>query len=439
MGTGLITLLMFGTILLLLVTGLPIAFCLGFTGLAFTYFLWGAPGILQVASTAFAPTLNTILIAIPLFIFMAKVLESSGIAEKLYDTFYKWSGGLRGGLAVGTVIISAIFAAMSGITGPAVVSMGLIAIPSMIKKGYNPQLAVGSVAAAGALGILIPPSVLMVIYSSCSDVSVGKLFAAGILPGLLLAGLYGAYITIRCYLQPNLGPGLAPNERATWKEKFRALKDLSLPLMLVIFVLGSIFGGFATPTEASAVGAIGSLICSWFLKKLSWASFKNSSYEALKLSTMVMWMIIGATCFANVYASIGAPALLSDILNQSGLGRWEILFLMQLSFFILGMIMDPTGIILITTPVYLPIIIALNFDPIWFGILFIINMEMAYITPPFGYNLFYMKSIVPSDVLSMGGIYMSVIPFILIQGICLILIVIFPQITLWLPSIMAFK
>lgn len=436
MSTSVITLLLFSSLLILLLTGMPLAFCLSVVSVIFTIFLWGPEALFQIASTTFGYTLNIILIAVPLFVFMANVLQISDIADDLYDAFYRWSGRLNGGLAMGTVAICGIFAAMSGLSGAATVSMGLIAIPSMLKRKYDKHLAVGCVAAGGALGILIPPSVVMIIYAVFCGVSVGKLFVAGILPGLLLAGLFMLYITIRCAFNPKLGPSVPPEERATFPEKVESLKAIILPTLLILAVIGSIFLGLATPTEAAAVGATGSLVCALIKRKLTWALFREACQKTLILSTMIMWIVIGASCFASVYTALGAPDLLNSIIMQTGLGKWSILIILQLTYFVLGMLMDPTGIVMITTPVYIPIIKALGFDPIWFGILFIINMEMGYLTPPFGYNLFYMRSIVPPDVMSMRQIYTSVLPFIAIQALCLIIIILFPEIALWLPSIL---
>jgi tripartite ATP-independent transporter DctM subunit len=436
MDIGLITLLLFASLLILLVLGLPLVFCLGTISLAFTFFLWGPPAIMQVASACFGGTMNIILIACPLFIFMANVLQFSGLADDLYEMIYTWSGRLNGGLAIGTLAICTIFAAMSGISAAAAVSMGLIAVPSMLSRKYDKFLSVGCVAAGGALGILIPPSITMIIFASISGVSVGKLFFAGIMPGLLLSLMYIVYVAILCNINPRLGPGLPPEARADWPKKFKSLRGIILPLALVGAVMGGILFGVATPTEASAIGAIGSLVCASVKQKLSWESFKKASRDSMVLTTMIIWIVVTATAFSNIYTAVGAPDFLNNLLGQLGVGKWHIMIMIQITYFFLGMVMDPAGIVMITTPVYLPIIKALGFDPVWFGILFIINMEMGYLTPPFGYNLFYMRSIVPQEVMTMKEIYWSVFPFIMIQGMCLVIVMLFPQIALWLPSLM---
>jgi len=435
MDIGLITFLIFSSLALILLTGLPLTFCLGAVSVIFTVFLWGVPALLQIGSAAFCPTLNIILLAIPLFIFMANVLQFSGLADDLYDAFFHWSGGMRGGLAMGTVAICAIFAAMSGISGAATVSMGVIAVPSMLKRNYNRHLAVGCVSAGGALGILIPPSVTMIIYASFANVSVGKLFMAGVIPGFLLCALFVVYIAVACTIKPQLGPVPEKEDRADWNKKLTSLRGVILPIILVVLVCGSIFTGIATPTEAAAVGAVGSLICAAVKKKLAWSRIKAACSSTLVLSTMIIWVVIGATSFSNIYTAIGAPDFLMSLISDLGVGRWTVIVIMQLTFFVLGMFMDPTGIVMITTPVYIPIVTGLGFNPIWFGILFIVNMEMGYITPPFGYNLFYMRSIVPPTI-SMKDIYLSVIPFIGLQMICLLAIMLFPEIALFLPGLM---
>ena len=436
MDVGQITILLFSSLVILLLTGLPLIFCLGVISLGFTYFLWGPLAIMQVASACFGGTMNIILIACPLFIFMANVLQFSGLADDLYEMIYTWSGRVNGGLAMGTVGICAVFAAMSGISGAATVSMGVIAIPSMLSRKYDKFMSVGSVAAGGALGILIPPSVTMIIFASITGVSVGQLFFAGILPGLLLVLMYILYIAVRCIINPELGPSLRPEERGGWGKKFKSLGGIVLPLVLVCAVIGSILLGLATPTEAAAIGAVGSLLCAAINRKLTWNSFTKASRESMVLTAMIIWIVVTATAFSNIYTAVGAPEFLNSLLGGLGVGRWHILIMIQITFFFLGMVMDPAGIVMITTPVYLPIITALGFDPVWFGILFIINMEMGYLTPPFGYNLFYMRSIVPQELMSMKDLYRSVLPFILIQAVCLILVMLFPQIALWLPSFM---
>lgn len=434
MSIGLITLLLFGGLILTLVAGMPVAFGLGGVALVFTYLLWGPQAVYGLALTTFGQMLNLIIIPVPLFILMAYMLLYSNIAEDLFTMIHRWAGSLVGGLAMGTVVLCALMAAMTGISGAATVSMGIIALPAMLNRNYHKSIAVGSVAAGGALGILIPPSVIMIIYASFTGVSVGGLFAGGVLPGLLLAGLFILYIGIKTALQPELAPS-PPLERVGWREKFAGLRAVILPILLIIGVMGSIFTGIATPTEASAIGAAGSFVCAIVYRKLTWRTLKDACSETLKLTSMIMLILVGATCFGNVYTAVGAPEFVNQLLGGLHLGWWGILILTQLFFFILGCFMDPTAIVMICCPVFTPIVAAMGFNPLWFGILFVMNMQMAYITPPFGYNLFYLKGVVPSHI-SIGDIYRSIIPFVALQALGLAIVAVFPQIALWLPSLM---
>ena len=434
MSIELITILIFGFVVVGLALGLPLAFALGGVAVVFTFFLWGPEALYMVASRTFGVMSAFILVAIPLFIFMANVLERSGSAEDLYSMMYHWMGPLRGGLAMGTVVICTLFAAMAGISGAATVTMGLIALPSMLKRHYDKNIAVGCIAAGGALGILIPPSVIMIIYALMAGVSVGKMFLGGIFPGLVLATLFIVYIGIRCAIQRDLGPVVPPEERVGWREKLISIRAVIIPVLLVIGVLGSIFTGIASPSEAAAIGATGSLLSAAIYRRLNWKMLKEAWYRTLKLNVMIMWIVVGASLFTAAYTAIGAPELIKTILMEMPGGRWGILIGIQATFFILGMFLDPTGIVLITTPIFVPIIKTLGFDPIWFGILFVINMEMAYLTPPFGFNLFYMKGVVPKGI-TMGDIYRSIVPFVGLQLVGLIICMIFPQIALVLPNL----
>jgi tripartite ATP-independent transporter DctM subunit len=432
MDVGLTTLILFAALVVILVTGLPLAFVLGSIAVVFTYLMWGPYALAAVPANTLGVMQNFILSAIPLFIFMGLVLQKSGLAGALYDTVHKWAGGIRGGLAIGTVVICMLFAAMTGTSGGATVSMGVLALPSMLERKYDKSIVIGSIAAGGALGILIPPSVLMIVYALFANESVGALFAAGVFPGLLMGGVFILYIAVKCFFQKDIGPSIPIDERPSWGEKFRSLRAVILPIALIFIVLGAIFFGVATPTEAAAIGALGALICAATTGSISWTIFKDSSYETLKLSCMVVWIIIGGSCFASLYTAIGAVDFIKEIINTLPVSKYVILIGIQMSFFILGMLMDPGAIIMICTPVFVPLIKSLGFDPVWFGILFIMNMEMGYLTPPFGFNLFYMKAIVPPSI-SMTDIYKAITPFVLLQGLCLVIIIFFPEIALWLP------
>jgi tripartite ATP-independent transporter DctM subunit len=312
--------------------------------------------------------------------------------------------------------------------------MGKIAVPEMIRNRYSAELATGTVAAAGTIGALIPPSILMILYALITGVSVGKMFAAGILPGILLMVLTAIYIIGRCYLQPELAPDVPKEERGTWPERFRALRAVLLPMLVVFMVLGSIIGGITTPTEAAAMGVLGALISAAVYRALNFELIKEASVRTFKLTGMIMWILFAAHAFSSAYQSMGAQDMIEGFMMGLPGGPWGIIITMMIITFFLAMVLDPVGIMLITLPVFIPIVEALGFDPIWFGILFVINMEIGYMTPPFGFNLFYLKGIVPKGI-TMKDIYSSVIPFVIVEIIGVILIMVFPQIATFLPNL----
>jgi tripartite ATP-independent transporter DctM subunit len=433
MTISLLTLILFTALVFTIFTGLPLSFAL--CGVASLFLLWqlGPQAFFLLPATAISTWTSFVFVAIPLFVLMAHFLASSGVADDLYDTMYKWTGGLRGGLAAGTVIICAIFAAMAGISGVATVSMGLIALPSMLKRNYDTRLAVGCIATGGTLGVLIPPSIVMILYGSLTGESIGKLFIGGVVPGIIVTILFCSYILIRSFFQPYLCPALPKEERASWKEKLRSLNTLLLPLVLIILVLGVIYGGICTPTEASGIGAFGALLVLLIRRRLTWKTLHDSAKKTLYLTCMIMWIVLGAKLFSHVYYAIGAPDFVVRLITGFELNRWIVIILIQLIILVLGMFLDPFGIMVITLPVFIPIIVSLGFDPLWFGILFTMNMEVGYITPPFGFNLFIMKGVVP-EWISMADILRSVIPFFFLTLLAMALIMIFPELALWLPG-----
>ena len=436
MSIELITILLFGALIVFLALGLPLAFVMGGVGVIGSYLLWGDRGMYLIATQAYASMGKFTLLAIPLFIFMAMILERAGVADDLYTLMHRWMGPLAGGLAMGTVIICTIFAAMAGISGAATVSMGIIALPAMLSRGYDKSIAMGCISGGGALGILIPPSVPMILYATLTGISIGGLFAGGIMPGLLLAALFIIYIGIRCYFQPQLGPPLPVEERVSWREKLISLRAVLLPLMIIVMVLGSIYAGVCTATEASALGCVGAIISAIVYRKMTWNLIREACFRTAALTAMIIWILIAAYGFTSVYTGTGAHVLMEHIMMSIPGGKWVILITMQAIFFILGCILDPVGIIMICTPVFVPVITALGFDPLWFGVLFVMNMEMGYLTPPFGFNLFYMKAIAPPGI-TMTDIYKSIVPIVIIQGIGLAIVIIFPEIALYLPKLMA--
>ena len=429
-----LTLMFFAALLFFLLLGLPLAFVLGGVSVVFLYFTWGFDSFYMVASQIWGTMGSFTLVAIPLFVFMAMILERTGVARDLYRMMHLWCGGLRGGLALGTLGICAVFAAMVGISGAAVVAMGTIALPSMLERGYDKSMALGVINTGGGWGILIPPSILMILYALITGVSVGKMFAAGIMPGVLLMVLTAIYIIVRCHFQPELAPALPEEERASWPEKFRALRAVLLPIGVVIMVLGSIIGGITTPTEAAAMGVLGALISAAVYRQFKWSVLQEAAIRTFKLTGMIMWILFAAHAFSAAYQSMGAQELIESLMNMIPGGPWGIIIAMMVIVFLLAMVLDPVGIMLITLPVFMPIVESLGFDPIWFGILFVINMEIGYMTPPFGFNLFYLKGIVPPGI-TMGDIYRSIVPFVLVEIVGLGLIMVFPEIATWLPDL----
>jgi len=427
-------LVLFGGMALGVIFGLPMAFTLGGSAMVTTFFFWGPDALYSSASSTYGMARNMVLIAMPLFIFMAAMLERAGIAEDLFDALSQWMGPVKGGLAIAVVLICTVIAAMSGVTTTGVVTMGLIALPIMLKKGYNKTIAIGPILAGGALGILIPPSCTFIIYGMLTRVSIGKLFAGGIIPGLILVSLYMSYIGIRCYLQPKLGPPLTKGERVPFKQKVILSRGLILPVLLIVAVLGSIFAGIASPTEAAAVGAFGAIICATVHRKLTWRLVKEAAIRTMAVNGMIMWILFGAICFANVFIATGGPDMARTFVESMKVEPIYIVLMMQVSYMILGCLIDEITMLLLTIPVYMPILVALGLDPVWFGVLFLVNMQMAYLTPPFGFTLFYMKGVAPPGV-TMGDIYRSILPFLPLQVIVLLLVLFIPQLALWLPDI----
>ena len=442
-----LTLLMFGSLGLLLALGLPMAFCTGSLAVVFL-FLFGNSAILNMTPARIFPFMTDYqLSAVPLFIFMAAMLEKAGIIEELFDAVYKWLGSLKGGLASATVVACTALAAMVGVVGATEVTMGMIALPAMMKRGYDQKLACGALLAGGTLGILIPPSVMAIVYAVVAQQSLGELLVGAVFPGFLLSGLYIAYITIRCYINPSLGPALPPEERVDFREKLRLLKKAIAPLLLILLVLGIIFLGIATPVEAAGIGTFGALFVSALNRRLNWPAVEEAAIATLKATAMVMWIFFGATMFVGFFIIKGGQQFVADSILGTGLPPYGILFLMMVILFVLGMFLDWVGILLLTVPIFLPILKGLNWDgvfglpgveasdvPLWYGVIFMVNMQMAFLSPPFGYSLFYLKSVAPPEI-SMATIFKSAVNFIALQALGVALCIIFPQIVLWLPGL----
>lgn len=426
---------MFLLLMMALAIGIPISFSLLIVALLFGCVLWGTGGVSLAISAVWGTMNNFTLIAIPLFIFMALVLQKARVVEDLYDAFYKWSGPLRGGLAVATILVGAMLGAISGVVAAGVIGLGLIGLPQMTKHGYNRKLGIGSVMAGGTLGQLIPPSTNMVVYGAVTGVSIGGLFAGGITCGLFLAFIYSLYILVRSYFNKELCPALPLNERATTREKIQALRNVFLPSMLILIVLGSILTGMATPTEAAAFGAGGALLLVTLNKKLTKTLVFESSIETMEITAMVCWIIIGASAFGSIFSGIGGNVLISNIAMSLPGGPWAIFTVAVLFIFVLGMFLEPAAMIMLAAPIVSPLISSAGFNPLWWGLIFMVLLQVAYLSPPFGFTLFYMKGAAPKDV-TIEEIYSAAIPFILLQMLGLAIIIAFPKIALWLPQLM---
>jgi tripartite ATP-independent transporter DctM subunit len=433
MSIEMITLIMFGSLLGLLALGVPISFALGGISVGVVYFLLGSNALITMVYSIFAIMWQILFVTVPLFVFMGAVMQRSGIAGGLYEAAHCWTGSLKGGLAIGTVIVGVFFAAMTGITGASTVTMGIIAIPSMLKCGYHKRLAVGSVAGAGSLSILIPPSIPMVLLALFTRQSVGTKLIGGILPGMLIASIFTAYIIIKGIIQPATCP---PHPEAfTLKEKIISSKGVIIPVVLISVVLGSMFLGVATPTEAAALGSVGVVGCCIIQRKFNWQLIKEAVSDTFETTGNIMWIAFGAACFSTTFTSFGGIELISEIITGLEVSRWLIFTIILFIILVLGSFLDPISIIMIAGPISFTVLVPLGFNPIWLGVVFVILLECGYLTPPFGFNLFYLKTIVPPDI-TMGDIINSIWPWLIMLLVGVFILAIFPQIVTWLPNAM---
>lgn len=436
MESSLILLGMFVSLISLMLTGAPLAFVLGAIAFLSTMVAWGPSALVVSVLNTYETMTSEALMAIPLYVLMASILQKSAIIEDLYTAMEKWFGGLRGGLAVGTVVICTIMAAMTGVVGAAVAAMGILALPSMLARGYDAPLSLGAICAGGTLGILIPPSVVTIVYAITAQISIGKMFVAGVIPGLMLALSFCLYILLRSWLQPSLAPVPEGLERISTREKLVAVKSLILPFLVIASVLGSIYLGLATPTEAAALGVLGALVSAIVSGRFRFQSLSEAATDTLKVTAMILWITIGARAFISVFVATGGADSILTFVEDIESSRWIILFAMLGVLIFLGLFLDEIGIILLCVPVFLPIVKTLGFDPLWFGVLFMITAQMAYITPPFGYTLFYLKGVLPPEI-GIGQVYRGVLPFFFLQFIVLGLFIMFPDIVTWLPNLMS--
>ena len=427
--------IMFSGMMLMLLTGQRVFGAIGFVGAAAAVLLWGDGGVEMPFNAAFTVLNWYPLLTLPVFVYMGYMLSESGIADDLYRMFHVWSGGLNGGLAIGTIGLMVIISAMNGLSVAGMAIGATIALPEMLRRGYDKLMVSGVIQAGSSLGILIPPSVVLVLYGMIARAPIGHLWLAGVLPGLLLAGLFIAYIAIRCRLQPHLGPAMPEAERNVgWAEKFRLLSAGILPLIIFVTMMGLFITGTTSLVESSAVGAVAATLAALVRGRLTFAVMEATIRQTLAISCMFLWIILAALCFGAVFDGLGAVRSIERLfLDELGLQPWQVLALMQLCYIVMGMFLDDTAMLVIVAPLFIPLVKALGFDLVWYGVLYTITCQIAYLTPPFGYNLFLMRAMAPKDY-TLADIYRSVVPFVGLMIVGLAIVTAFPQIALWLPQ-----
>ena len=431
----LIAILMFSSMMVMLMTGQRVFGAIGFVAVAAALALYGTGGGELGFSAAMKLMKWYPLITLPLFIYMGFVLSESRLADDLYSMFHVWMGPVRGGLAIGTILLMVVISAMNGLSVAGMAIGATIALPELLRRSYDKIMVTGVIQAGSSLGILVPPSVVLVLYGMIARQPVGQLWLAGALPGLMMAALFIVYIAVRCQAQPHLGPSLAAKDRQVrLAEKLRLLRAGILPFFIFFSMTGLFLAGITSLVESSAVGAITTTIAAWVRGRLTREVLQTSLRKTLGVSCMFMWIIMAALCFGAVFDGLGAVrAIEGFFLDQLGLGPWEVLILMQLSFILMGTFLDDTAMLVIVAPLYVPLVRALGFDLIWYGVLYTITCQIAYMTPPFGYNLFLMRAMAPPEI-RLVDIYRSITPFVLVMILALALVMAFPQIALWLPG-----
>jgi len=441
MSPELIAILMFVVLVIFLFMGHPLAFVLGGVGIVFGLFGLGFNAFGMLMNRIYGTMDNFVLVAITLFILMGNFLTMSGVAEELFKKLRVLLGPIPGGVGLAVIVVCIIFAACTGIIGASVVTMGLLAGPMLIKYGYEKEMTMGMVAAGGSLGILIPPSIMLVMMADQAAMSAGKLLMAGVFPGVTLGVLYMIYIFVKCRINPKYGPPIPKEELIQIPIKTRIVDSLKYtlpPLGLIFLVLGAIFFGIATPTEAAGIGAAASFVMIIVYRKFDWRNFKDCIYATAKTVTMVMIILIGASCFTGVFLMLGGGTAVVNAIIGLGLGKWGTYALMQIIYVILGCFIDWIGIVMITFPIFLPVAKALGFDMLWFTAMLAVNLQLSFLTPPFGYALFYLSGM-NIEGINLGHIYRGVVPFLIIQAIGVFCCTIFPDIVVWLPNAMLGK
>jgi len=437
MNIELLSILFVVVFITILLAGVPLAFATGVVAVVFAYALFGLPGLTLVVSRVFTLMGNYVLVSVPLFIFMACILERAGVADAIFNAVHVWFGGVPGGLAVAVIFSCALMATMVGVIGAEIVTMGVIALPAMLSRGYDKRIALGSICAGGGLATLIPPSVVFILYGLTAGVSIGQLYMAGVMPGLLLAGSYCAYIIVRCWISPELAPPAPTEERnRPLREKLAMLGALIIPALVALMVLGSLYLGIATPTEAAGVGVVGALLAMLVNGRMSWSSLRHAIDETTKVTVMLYWLFFGSSALIGVYTLAGGTKLIQDTMTSLPLEPIYIIIMFQIIWIILGCFIDWIGILFLTAPIFVPIAQKLGFDLVWLGTLFCLNMQISYISPPFGPAAFYLKGVTPPGI-TLSHIFGSIWPYLIIQIAVLAMVMAFPQIALWLPSTMA--
>ena len=437
MGIGTITILMVVALLVLMMTGMPLGISTLVVSIGLTLMKFGPPGLFLVASNVVEVLHNYSLVAVPLFVLMSSILERSGVAEDLFNAMSIVSGNIRGGVAVQTTLVSVILAAMTGVIGGEIVMLGLIALPQMMRLGYDRKLTMGTICASGILATLIPPSIVMIVFAFSAGISITDLFLAGVTPGLMYATMFIVYILLRCRLQPHLAP-LPPEElrNLTGMEKLLLLRGLILPLLLIVWVMGSIYAGIASVTEAAGVGVFGAIFTAFVRRRLSWTMILDAVERTMYTMGRIIWLILGAVSLVGIYNVIGGTIFMKTLLTGLELPPLGIVIVMMLILMLLGTFMEWIAIVFITVPIFAPVIVDLGFDPVWFGILFVMNMQIYFLSPPFGPAAFWLKSVAPEDV-TLQEIFLGVLPFIGLQTIGMFLVLLFPSIAMWLPRLLS--
>ncbi len=430
-----IAIIMFGSMLLMLLTGQRVFAAIGIVSTVAALLLWGEGGVEMPFTAAFKLFKWYPLLTLPLFIYMGYMLSESGIADDLYRMFHVWFGGLKGGLAVGTIGLMVVISAMNGLSVAGMAIGATIALPEMLRRGYDKIMITGVVQAGSSLGILVPPSVVLVLYGMIARESVGKLWLAGAIPGLMMAALFIIYIVIRCRIQTHLGPTVSEAERnLPMSEKLRLLRAGIVPFLIFFFMTGLFVMGVTSLVESSAVGATAATLAALIKRRINRKVMEETIRKTLGVSCMFMWIILAALCFGAVFDGIGAARAIETLfITNWHLSPWEVLIMMQLSYLFMGMFLDDTAMLVIVAPLYVPLVKILGFDPVWYGVLYTITCQIAYMTPPFGYNLFLMRAMAPPEI-TLGDIYRSIFPFVLVMVVALTLVMAFPQIALWLPE-----